>query len=267
MDLKFNIDPEEFQRRKRRRISEMNAKPVPPPKIPPTSAPAVHEISTFLPGRLEFEHELDNEAEDLVKDLEFGVCLQYGGDQILEDENDLDVKARIRWEEEKKAAPVAPPEAPVPLPRAPVAGKGVYSANGVLNPMVNGAVNGYHVPHGVNGTIVKSEKQPPPSMQPNGNAAESTEDGNAAAEEVTQPPPIETPESLTFKLALIEMYGQRVDKRLESKALMFDRGLLEYKKVFYNFYHTLSASNINDGCRCRLLIKNVQERIERYYID
>ncbi|KAG1853072.1 hypothetical protein F4604DRAFT_1933341 [Suillus subluteus] len=37
----------------------------PPPKVSPTSAPGAHEIGTFLPGMLEFERELDNEAEDL----------------------------------------------------------------------------------------------------------------------------------------------------------------------------------------------------------
>jgi transcriptional adapter 2-alpha len=48
---------------------------------------------------------------------------------------------------------------------------------------------------------------------------------------VTQPPPIETKESLAFKLTLLESYMQRVEKRLDSKAVMFERGLLEYKKM------------------------------------
>ena len=94
MDLDFNVDPSEFQDRKRRRISTMNTNPPPGPKVAPTSAPGVHEVATFLPGRLEFEHELDNEAEDLVKDLEFGACLQYGGDEIVEDENDLENRTK-----------------------------------------------------------------------------------------------------------------------------------------------------------------------------
>lgn len=45
------------------------------------------------------------------------------------------------------------------------------------------------------------------------------------------PPPLETKKSLEFKLTLIEMYNQRIQKRHEAKALMFDRGLLDYKKV------------------------------------
>ncbi|KNZ82209.1 Transcriptional adapter 2 [Termitomyces sp. J132] len=122
MGRDFEIDPEEFHERKRRRISAMNAMAPPPPKVAPTSAPGNHEIATFLPGRLEFEHELDNDAEDLVKDLEY-------------------------------------------------------------------------------------------------------------VEEPTQPPPYETEESLKFKLTLMETYMQRVEKRLEGKALIFNRGLLEYKKM------------------------------------
>lgn len=32
-----------------------------------------------MPARLEFEHEFENEAEVLIKDLEFGKVLQFGG--------------------------------------------------------------------------------------------------------------------------------------------------------------------------------------------
>ncbi|KAJ6611742.1 hypothetical protein B0H10DRAFT_342084 [Mycena sp. CBHHK59/15] len=227
MDLKFDIAPEEFQDRKRRRISAMNAIPIPPPKLAPTSAPGIHEIATFLPGRLEFEHELDNEAEDLVKDLEFGMCLEYGGDQIIEDENDLDVKARIRWEEDKRngvvpgAAVIAPPRNITHKGKGPIP---------TLNGSSNGTVNGARPT--LNGDIVPHAKQPPASqsedvVMANGTAA-ADED---TAEEVTPLPPVETQQSLTFKLTLMEMYAQRVEKRLEGKALMFDRGLLEYKKM------------------------------------
>ncbi|KAJ7602475.1 hypothetical protein FB45DRAFT_233401 [Roridomyces roridus] len=193
MDLEFEIAPEEFQERKRRRIAAMNALPLPPPKVAPTSAPGIHEVATFLPGRLEFEHELDNEAEDLVKDLEFGVCLEYGGDQIIEDENDLDVKARIKWEEDKRNG-LVPSSVFVPERKS---GKGPLP----------------------NGDGVKSEDV----VMANGAADEE--------EEATQLPPVETRASLAFKLTLLETYAQRVEKRLESKAFMFDRSLLEYKKV------------------------------------
>ncbi|KAJ8515560.1 hypothetical protein ONZ45_g7047 [Pleurotus djamor] len=204
MDMKFDIDPAEFQEKKRRRIVKLNAAQPPPAKPAPTSAPGIHEIAGFLPGRLEFEHELDNDAEDLVKDLEFGICLEYGGDALPEDEHDLDVKARAKWQEERQLG-------------AMVGGKGPMKG------LTNGAVNGYHT----NGNAVKHEPSNPTPSQP-----KSDDDGNEDAEdEITQPPPIETQESLTFKLTLLEMYAQRVEKRLEAKAIMYDRGLLEYKKM------------------------------------
>lgn len=221
MDLQFEIDPAEFQDRKRRRISEMNNKAPPPPKLAPTSAPAVHDITGFLPGRLEFEHEIENDAEDLVKDIEFGVCLDYGGDQIVEDEDDLDVRARVKWEEERRAGVTVSRARGKSLP----AGKGTMATKGLMN---GTAVNGHHPSSSV-GDIVKRENllKTEDVTMANGNA--SADEGDV--EEVTQPPPIETKNSLTFKLTLMEMYSQRVEKRLEGKGIIFERGLLEYKKV------------------------------------
>lgn len=37
----------------------------------PASAPANHDIVGFMPGRKEFELEYENEAEQIIKDLEF----------------------------------------------------------------------------------------------------------------------------------------------------------------------------------------------------
>ncbi|KAJ7940899.1 hypothetical protein B0H13DRAFT_1940566 [Mycena leptocephala] len=224
MDLKFDVPPEEFQETKRRRITEMNAMAAPTPKTAPTSAPGIHEIATFLPGRLEFEHELDNEAEDLVKDLEFGVCLEFGGDQIIEDENDLDVKARVRWEEDKRNGIIPGSTVVVPERKLVHKGKGPMPlANGVSN----GAVNGFR--SNVNGDVSAHTK--PSSQSEDVVMGNGTGTADEEAEEVAQLPPVETQHSLTFKLTLLEMYAQRVEKRLESKRLMFDRGLLEYKKM------------------------------------
>ncbi|KAJ7109127.1 hypothetical protein C8R44DRAFT_801720 [Mycena epipterygia] len=223
MDVKFDIPPEEFQDRKRRRISEMNAIPSSPPKVAPTSAPGIHEIAGFLPGRLEFEHELDNEAEDLVKDLEFGVCLDFGGDLIMEDENDLDVKARLRWEEDKRNGVV--PGSTVVVPERKVAHKGKGPMPS-LNGSSNGPVNGFRPNINGDAAHTKQSSESEDVVMANGTGTADEE-----AEEVTQLPPIETQHSLAFKLTFLEMYAQRIEKRLESKALMFDRGLLEYKKM------------------------------------
>ncbi|KAK2464163.1 hypothetical protein APHAL10511_003620 [Amanita phalloides] len=206
MDLTFNIDPEDFQDRKRRRIMSMNAVPPAPPKTTPTSTPAIHEIAGFLPGRLEFEHELDNEAEDLVKDLEFGVCLEYGGDQIIEDPDDPDVRARLKWEEERKGGTAR-----------------AHSTKSLPNGTVNG-INGHHRTKS-NGSVDRAQTED--VAMSNGNTSAEEDNGD----EVTQPPPFETQDSVAFKLTLLEMYSQRVEKRMEAKGLMFNRGLIEYKKM------------------------------------
>ncbi|KAI0645860.1 hypothetical protein C8Q79DRAFT_926977 [Trametes meyenii] len=203
-DIDFDIDPADFQERKRRRISTMTTTTVPPPKAAPVSAPGVHEVATFLPGRLEFEHELDNEAEDMVKDLEFGICLEWGGDDMPEDENDPDVKARARLEEELRKSKEGSP--------------GKWSANGIMN----GLLNGYHS----NGNTPRRDTSSKPDDDKQGSDANGDD-----ADEQTQPPPFETPESLEFKLALLDSYYQRVEKRQEAKSLMFDRGLLNYKQM------------------------------------
>lgn len=219
MDVTFSIDPSEFQARKRRRIATINAAVPPALKAAPVSAPGVHEIATFLPGRLEFEHELDNEAEDLVKDLEFGICLEYGGDQIIEDENDLDVKGRAKLIEERSTGGIG----------GAVSGK-------VVNAGVEHMNGGSRLANGRSKSVSTEAKVDTPQMKSedvvmeNGTGVDG-DDSVAAGDEVTQPPPIESQESLTFKLTLMEMYAQRLEKRLENKGFMFNRGLLEYKKV------------------------------------
>jgi transcriptional adapter 2-alpha len=67
---------EKFQARKKRRIEERKeaAKSAPPatPKQKPTaSVPACHEVQGYMPGRLEFEIEFANEAEEAVQHMQF----------------------------------------------------------------------------------------------------------------------------------------------------------------------------------------------------
>ncbi|KAH9020735.1 hypothetical protein EDB85DRAFT_2293776 [Lactarius pseudohatsudake] len=199
MDQSFDIDPTD-------------------PKTAPTSAPGVHEVATFLPGRLEFEHEVDNEAEDLIKNLEFGLCMEWGGDSITEDEDDHDYKTRLRWKEEQKE-------------KEHEQEQGFTGQNGLVNGLIHSNGNGVAM-NGVNGAAngyikkekeVKKEKDTP--------APDDTDGAEEESEENMPPIPFETQASLEFKLTLIEMYMQRMAKRREAKTLMFDRGLLEYKKL------------------------------------
>ncbi|KAH7097048.1 hypothetical protein BKA62DRAFT_662213 [Auriculariales sp. MPI-PUGE-AT-0066] len=203
MDREFDIDPDEFHARKRRRIEKLNDAPIPKPPPQVVSLPGVHEVAHYLPGRLEFEVEIDNEAEDLIKDLEFGTVYQYNGDDIPEDPNDCDVKARTKWLEERAAA--------------------VHQQHA--------HVNGKTVPGYLNGSgfqDIKSESSTPAPQV--GTPAPADTKNNDEEEEQTDPPPFETPDSVAFKLTLIDMYSDRVRKRKESKAFVLDRGLLDVKR-------------------------------------
>ncbi|CAK7266398.1 Transcriptional adapter ada2 [Sporothrix epigloea] len=76
MQLAQEIPREEFQARKKQRIEERReaAKAVPAltPKTKPTaSVPSCHEIQGYMPGRLEFETEYANEAEEAVQLMQF----------------------------------------------------------------------------------------------------------------------------------------------------------------------------------------------------
>lgn len=41
----------------------------------------------------------------------------------------------------------------------------------------------------------------------------------------------EDPDDLDLKLAILDMYNERIHKRLETKSLLFDRNLVDYRKI------------------------------------
>ncbi|KAK3687675.1 hypothetical protein B0T22DRAFT_457793 [Podospora appendiculata] len=76
MELANEVSREEFQARKKQRIEERReaarTAPALQPKTKPTaSVPACHEIQGYMPGRLEFETEYANEAEEAVQLMQF----------------------------------------------------------------------------------------------------------------------------------------------------------------------------------------------------
>ncbi|KAK7927441.1 hypothetical protein PG985_004439 [Apiospora marii] len=76
MELAQEISREEFQARKKRRIEERreaqkNAPAMAPKTKPTASVPSCHEIQGYMPGRLEFETEHANEAEEAVQLMQF----------------------------------------------------------------------------------------------------------------------------------------------------------------------------------------------------
>jgi transcriptional adapter 2-alpha len=75
-ELCDRVPREVFQARKKRRIEERkeaakNAPPATPKQKPTASVPACHEVQGYMPGRLEFETEYFNEAEEAVQHMQF----------------------------------------------------------------------------------------------------------------------------------------------------------------------------------------------------
>lgn len=155
-----------------------------------------------MPGRLEFEHEVDNEAEMVVKDFEFGLVYKYGGDEqpqskITRAAADED-EGNEQEEEEGK--------------------------DGLKD---------------VDDVIVKEEPlddQPeastsrlPRSSSPHKEEAMGAKrKGKANADAAMD---IEEEDELEIKLALLDIYLSKLDKREEAKDMIFDRGLTEHKRV------------------------------------
>jgi transcriptional adapter 2-alpha len=76
LDLLNQVPREQFQAFKKRRIEDRkekqkNAPPVQSKKKPTASVPACHEVQGYMPGRLEFETEYANEAEEAVQLMQF----------------------------------------------------------------------------------------------------------------------------------------------------------------------------------------------------
>lgn len=75
-ELANEITREEFQSRKKRRIEDRkeaakNAPTLAPKTKPTASVPSCHEVQGYMPGRLEFETEYVNDAEEAVQHMQF----------------------------------------------------------------------------------------------------------------------------------------------------------------------------------------------------
>ncbi|KAI4278795.1 MAG: hypothetical protein LQ337_000759 [Flavoplaca oasis] len=76
LSLIEEVPREDFQARKKRRIEDRkeaakSAAPATPKQKPTASVPACHEVQGYMPGRLEFETEFCNEAEEAVQHMMF----------------------------------------------------------------------------------------------------------------------------------------------------------------------------------------------------
>lgn len=158
-----------------------------------------------MPGRLEFEHEVENDAEMPVKDMEFGLVFKYGGDQQ--------------------------PEAQVTVVKSTEDEDDEEDADEEQGDGENGDV-----------TVKKEEveegeeEDSKPAMESNGSTTTEKKKKGKQKAKVDDTPAepmveIEDEDELEVKLALLDIYFSKLDKREDAKDLIFDRGLTEYKKV------------------------------------
>ncbi|KAL8709308.1 MAG: hypothetical protein Q9220_005901 [cf. Caloplaca sp. 1 TL-2023] len=96
LSLVEEIPREKFQSRKKRRIEERkeaakSATPATPKQKPTASVPACHEVQGYMPGRLEFEAEFCNEAEEAVQHMNFDP-----GDGINSRTGELDPEMELK---------------------------------------------------------------------------------------------------------------------------------------------------------------------------
>lgn len=167
-----------------------------------------------MPGRLEFEHEVENEAEMAVKDLEFGLVWRYGGDQQKEgrsarvpedDTNEDDDDEESGKEKEGEAQSN---------------GEELKAEDGDIKPDISRLGSSGEAG---SSSDVKQTKLASPKVD------KSKDKGKAKAEEPVFE--LEDEDELDVKLALLDIYFSKLDKREEAKEIIFDRGLTEHKRV------------------------------------
>ncbi|KAI7962881.1 hypothetical protein MJO28_000975 [Puccinia striiformis f. sp. tritici] len=254
VDARIDIDQDEFQARKKSRLEEVHARPLPelPPPKPVSSAPTNHEIAGFMPGRLDFEIEWENEAENAIKDLSFGRVYRFGGDS--QPENLLEEGDQAEQKDENDTAHNQDDEttcADSAKKRKRVVGSGAGKTTqrtdehttrneAVQDPSAQ-ETDGKEIETDARDLmpscsvdplqIAHSPKQKAKSKQKE--KAEQKADEEDDNEEVDEEPPLsdEPDLDLELKLAILEIYNDKYDRRLQAKAVIFDRNLLEYKKI------------------------------------
>ena len=96
MQLFERVPKDEFQARKKRRVEERKdaaqaAPPATPKQKPTASVPSCHEVQGFMPGRLEFETEFANDAEEAVQHMSF-----EPGDGLDPDTGEMDEESTLK---------------------------------------------------------------------------------------------------------------------------------------------------------------------------
>ncbi|WFD44851.1 Transcriptional adapter ada2 [Malassezia psittaci] len=250
----YDISPEEFQRERREHIERLRAEQasfVPPKQNskPLTSAPTSHsEITGFMPGRLEFEHEFEQDAEHLVKDMEFGRVYQFGGDAMPDEYDALGeqgaTQGHARMEASGRGGPVTQrttetstedeneeefidaTEQPSDSVEGAHRAKTSKAPNQAEAAEAVGNAAADEAEHQSSDTKSNHEKEAGDEEKPkaDGEKGEADDSGDRA------PDWDEDPLDLRLKLAVLEMYNDALDKRTRKKHFLFSRNLMDYRR-------------------------------------
>lgn len=257
-----NVSADEFHQNKRRRIADLRSKqaglPIggttkggQPPK-PLVSAPTSHhELSGFMPGRLEFETEHEQEAEVLTKDMEFGKVYRFGGELLPSEEQALGGKAvggRSRMEASGRGGPSSRGTG-----TGGQAGKGQGAGQSDPGDESQAGTAVTSAP-AVDKDADEEEEEDTIKMELDDKGEADDADADVAADasaqgapsstsasqppagaeaEPTERPPAdwdEDPQDLDLKMMILEMYNERLERRTERKSAILERGLVEVRR-------------------------------------
>lgn len=214
------------------RFSVLMAALPPASSGPLVSAPTNHEIAGYMPGRLEFEHEVENEAEGPVKDMEFGLVYKYGGDEQPQAQVTKPKDGEEEEEEDKDDSESKEDGNASEIKAEEVAKVQVKTEPGLDEEETSGGRN-RHSASPMTDLKKNKAKQKDKEKDREKVKEKEKEKGGEEAEEAVVEAVVEMEDEgeLEVKLAMLDIYFSKLDKREEVKDFIFDRGLTEYKKV------------------------------------
>ena len=255
-DVNFTTDVtmDEFQRARRERIETLRASqlPIVPPKggKPLVSAPKTHsELSGFMPGRLEFEQEFEQDAEHAVKDMEFGLVYSFGGDTLPTESEALNGKTatqgKPRMESSGRGGPVHVSTKVQDEPEEETFADALDSQAEPMSidgkneeplPAANQSQSQSQMQHVRDSSHTAAEPvkledetgadtkaaAPAPQAEPASKSDEMHEDASPDWEE--------DPMDLELKLAILDIYSEQLNRRSRKKQFLFERNLVDYRR-------------------------------------
>jgi transcriptional adapter 2-alpha len=219
------------------------------------SAPQNHEVAGFMPGRLEFDHEVENEAEVVIKDMDFGLVYDFGGDEMAEGSVPAGGRDGIGNEEEDGERPKQ--QSTKTVGGSSSAGKSGGKGASSKKPTAPGADEGEgeeDVKPDIMDVDEDDEEDKPLAQvveesEREGKLKRKDSENNRDKEDDDEekvPPPnleMEDPEDMNLKLTVLEIYYDRLSIRQQVKDFIFDRGLMDYKRVSRSFHVNLFRSS------------------------